>query len=62
MKTEKFQLRSKKSVCMTAFQLLRSRAPVQLRGNIAVIYALKIVIFVQAARICAWTYKYKHKL
>jgi hypothetical protein len=33
MKTEKFQLRGKNSVCAGAFQLLRGRAPAQLRGN-----------------------------
>jgi hypothetical protein len=34
MKTEKFQLRSNNSVCAGAFQLLRGRAPSQLRGNV----------------------------
>jgi hypothetical protein len=34
MKTEKFQLRGNNSVCAGAFQLLRGRAPAQLRGNI----------------------------
>jgi hypothetical protein len=34
MKTEKFKLRGKNSVCAGAFQLLRGRAPAQLRGNI----------------------------
>jgi hypothetical protein len=34
MKTEKFQLRGKHSVCVGAFQLLRGCAPAQLRGNI----------------------------
>jgi hypothetical protein len=33
MKIEKFQLRGKNSVCAGAFQLLRSRAPAQLRRN-----------------------------
>jgi hypothetical protein len=36
MKIEKFQLGSNNSVCPAAFQLLRGRVPVQLRGNIAV--------------------------
>jgi hypothetical protein len=34
MKTEKFQLCGKNSVCTGAFQLLHGRASVQLRGNI----------------------------
>jgi hypothetical protein len=34
MKNEKFHLRSNNSVCAEAFQLLRGRAPGQLRGNI----------------------------
>jgi hypothetical protein len=34
MKIEKFQLRGNNSVCAGAFQLLRGRAPSQLRGNI----------------------------
>jgi hypothetical protein len=34
MKMEKFHLRSNNSVCAGAFQLLRGRAPAQLRGNI----------------------------
>jgi hypothetical protein len=34
MKMEKFQLSGKNSVCAGAFQLLRSRAPAQLKGNI----------------------------
>jgi hypothetical protein len=34
MKTGKFQLRGNSSVCAGAFQLLRGRAPAQLRGNI----------------------------
>jgi hypothetical protein len=33
MKIEKFQLRGNNSVCVGAFQLLRDRAPTQLRGN-----------------------------
>jgi hypothetical protein len=33
MKTEKFQLCGNNSVCAVAFQLLRGRAPAQLRGN-----------------------------
>jgi hypothetical protein len=33
MKTEKFQLRGNKSVCAGIFQILRGRAPAQLRGN-----------------------------
>jgi hypothetical protein len=33
MKAAKFQLRGKNSVCVGAFQLLRGRAPAQLRGN-----------------------------
>jgi hypothetical protein len=33
MKTEEFLLRSNNSVCAVAFQLLRSRAPAQLRGD-----------------------------
>jgi hypothetical protein len=32
-KTEKFQLRVNNSICAGAFQLLRCRAPAQLRGN-----------------------------
>jgi hypothetical protein len=35
MKTEKFQLRGKNSMWAAAFQLLRGRAPAQLRGNTA---------------------------
>jgi hypothetical protein len=35
MKIEKFQLRGNNSVCSETFQLLRRRAPAQLRGNIA---------------------------
>jgi hypothetical protein len=35
MKIEKCQLRGNNSVCVGAFQLLRGRAPAQLRGNIA---------------------------
>jgi hypothetical protein len=38
MKTEKFQLRGNKSVCVGAFQLLRGRAPAQLKGNISCLY------------------------
>jgi hypothetical protein len=34
MKIEKFQLRGNNSMCAEAFQLLRGRAPAQLRGNI----------------------------
>jgi hypothetical protein len=34
MKFEEFQLRGNNSVCVGAFQLLRGRAPAQLRGNI----------------------------
>jgi hypothetical protein len=33
MKPEKFHLRDNDSVCAGAFQLLRGRAPAQLRGN-----------------------------
>jgi hypothetical protein len=35
MKIEKFQLHSKNSVCVEAFQLLRGRTPAQFRENIA---------------------------
>jgi hypothetical protein len=35
MKIEKFQLRGNNSLCAGTFQLLRGRAPAQLRGNIA---------------------------
>jgi hypothetical protein len=35
MKIEKFQLRGNNLVWAGAFQLLRGRAPAQLRGNIA---------------------------
>jgi hypothetical protein len=35
MKIEKFQLRGNNSLCAEAFQLLRGRAPAQLRGNVA---------------------------
>jgi hypothetical protein len=34
MKFEKFQQRGNNSVCGGAFQILRGRAPAQLRGNI----------------------------
>jgi hypothetical protein len=34
MKIETFQLGGNNSVCTGAFQLLRDRAPAQLRGNI----------------------------
>jgi hypothetical protein len=34
MKTEKFQLRGNNTVCAGEFQILRSRAPAQFRGNI----------------------------
>jgi hypothetical protein len=34
MKIGKFKLRGNNSVCAGAFQLLRGRAPAQLRGNI----------------------------
>jgi hypothetical protein len=34
MKFEIFQLRGKNFVCAGTFQLLRGRAPAQLRGNI----------------------------
>jgi hypothetical protein len=34
MKIEKLQLRGNNSVCAEVFQLLRSSAPAQLRGNI----------------------------
>jgi hypothetical protein len=37
MKTEKFQLRGKNSVCAEAFHLLRRCSPVQLRGNTGVV-------------------------
>jgi hypothetical protein len=33
MEIENFQLRDNNSVCAGAFQLLRGRAPAQLRGN-----------------------------
>jgi hypothetical protein len=36
MKIEKLKVRCSNSVCAGAFQLLRRRAPAQLRGNIAV--------------------------
>jgi hypothetical protein len=34
MKIKNFQQRGNSSVCAGAFQLLRGRAPAQLRGNI----------------------------
>jgi hypothetical protein len=35
MNTDKFQLRGNDSECAGTFQLLRGRAPAQLKGNIA---------------------------
>jgi hypothetical protein len=45
MKTEKFQLRGNNSVCAGEFQLLRDRAPAQLRGKIGGnMFSLKDII------------------
>jgi hypothetical protein len=38
MKTEKFQVRGSNSVCAEAFQLLRGRAPAQLRRDTCAVF------------------------
>jgi hypothetical protein len=43
MKIKKFQLRGNNSICAGAFQLLRGRAPVQLRRNVV----LRLIISLQ---------------
>ena len=48
MKTEKFQLRGNNSVCAGAFQLLRGRAPAQLRGNIVLNVSIFAVLLARA--------------
>jgi hypothetical protein len=52
MKTEKFQLRGNNSVCAGAFQLLRGRAPAQLRGNIGSIKQRFMLHFLESLCCC----------
>jgi hypothetical protein len=46
MKTEKFQLHGNNSLCAAAFQLLRGRAPAQLRGNIVLVFLSILFYFI----------------
>jgi ABC-type uncharacterized transport system permease subunit len=45
MRIEKFQLRGNNSVCAEVFQLLRGRAPAQLRGNVDFCYPFTHALF-----------------
>jgi hypothetical protein len=56
----KFQLRGNNSVCAGAFQLLRGRAPAQLRGNIAENPQILRATVQNSVAIATWLSRFVH--
>jgi hypothetical protein len=58
MKTEKFQLHGNNSACAATFQLLRGRAPAQLRGKIGIHVRKNVVYEVNFSSNACTLYRY----